>query len=134
MTVAGLIGGIVLLAIALFVIAQPFLQQRRNQNRELATALSQRERDELLTDYERVLATIRDLDEDHQTGKLAPDTYQRERSYWTEQGILLLQKIEPDTKADEDVSIVENDADKVADAALDDAIEKAIADYRQAEV
>jgi hypothetical protein len=126
MTTGAIIASIVLIAIALFGIALPFLQQRRNQNRELETALSQKKRDELLTDYERVLATIRDLDEDHLTGKLVPETYQRERAYWTEQGILLLQKLEPDTETTSDTEIESDDV-------LDDAIEKAIAEYRQAQ-
>jgi hypothetical protein len=130
MTPAGLIVSLVLLAIAVIGVALPFLQQRRNQNRELATALSQIKRDELLTDYERVLATIRDLDEDHQTGKLAPDTYQRERAYWTEQGILLLQKLEPDAEALSTESEVDNAGDSDA---LDDAVERAIAEYRRAQ-
>jgi hypothetical protein len=130
MTTTGLIVSLVLLVIAVISVALPFLQQRRNQNRELATALSQIKRDELLTDYERVLATIRDLDEDHQTGKLAPDTYQRERAYWTEQGILLLQKLEPDAQTLAD----ETEADSAGDSdALDDAVERAIAEYRRAQ-
>jgi hypothetical protein len=130
MTATGLIVSLVLLAIAVIGVALPFLQQRRNQNRELATALSQIKRDELLTDYERVLATIRDLDEDHQTGKLAPDTYQRERAYWTEQGILLLQKLEPDAEALSDETTTDSAGDSDT---LDDAVERAIAEYRRAQ-
>ena len=130
MTPTGLIFSLVLLAIAVISVALPFLQQRRNQNRELATALSQIKRDELLTDYERVLATIRDLDEDHQTGKLAPDTYQRDRAYWTEQCILLLQKLEPDAEA----LSTENEVANAGDSdTLDDAVERAIAEYRRAQ-
>lgn len=133
MTAAGMIAGIVLLIIALAALAQPFVQQRR-ENRELAAALSQKKRDELLTSYERVLATIRDLDEDHLTGKLAPETYQLERAYWTEQGILLLQQLEPDADAIDEGLAVGQVETPSADVALDDAIEKAIADYHRARV
>lgn len=128
MTVTGLIGGIALLGVALVALIAPFVQQRRSNNQLEADA--QKKRDEFLTSYERVLATIRDLDEDHETGKLAPNTYQREREYWTEQGILLLEELEIDS----DEAIVEDrvpeKSDLPADKVLDDAIEKAIAEYR----
>ena len=92
---------------------------------------AQKKRDELLTGYERVLATIRDLDEDHQTGKLDPGTYQREREYWTEQGILLLQKLDPDAdNVQASEPVIDEPEKSDADAELDDAIEKAIANYR----
>jgi hypothetical protein len=135
MSIAGIIAGIVLLVVTLFVLAQPFLQQRRNQQSELTAALAQKQRDELLTSYERVLATIRDLDEDHNMGKLAPETYQQERAYWMEQGILLLQQLEPNADAlNTESSAVAQAETPEADKALDDAIEKAIAEYRKAGV
>ena len=130
MTMAGLIAGIVLLLVALAVVTHPLMQQRRNAQRELSAAVAQKQRDELLTSYERVLATIRDLDEDHNTGKLAPETYQQERVYWMEQGVLLLQQLEPDTPS-ADTSPDEQAEKPDADAALDEAIEKAIAEYRK---
>jgi hypothetical protein len=135
MTATGILVGLVLLIVALFVLGYPLVQQRRSEKRDLAAAIAQKSRDELLTSYERVLATIRDLDEDHQTGKLAPDTYQREREYWTEQGIALLQQLEPDADA---LPANESAAEPVerpsADKTLDDAIEQAIAEYRKAQV
>lgn len=129
MTITGLVIGIVLVAVAVLALIVPFVQQSRGNNRSDVEA--QKKYDELMTSYERVLATIRDLDEDHQTGKLAPETYQRERGHWTEQGILLLQEIDPDgdnppSKHD----AVEAKTPEVADDVLDDAIEKAIAEYR----
>jgi hypothetical protein len=135
MTITGLIAGIVLLLVTLYVLAQPFLQQRQHQKGELSAAVAQKQRDELLTSYERILATIRDLDEDHSTGKLPPETYQQERAYWTEQGILLLQQLEPDADAlNAETPVVEQVEKPVADKALDEAIEKAIAEYRKAGV
>ena len=135
MSITGIIAGIVLLIVALVVLSRPFMEQRRNENRELRVAVAQKKRDELLTSYERVLATIRDLDEDHNTGKLAPETYQREREYWTEQGILLLQQLEPDADTSSaETSAVEQPERASAEQALDEAIEKAIAEYRKAGV
>jgi hypothetical protein len=133
MTITGLIAGIVLLLVTLYVLAQPFLQHRQHQKGELSAAVAQKQRDELLTSYERILATIRDLDEDHSTGKLPPETYQQERAYWTEQGILLLQQLEPDVDVlNSETPVVEPVEKPVADKALDEAIEKAIAEYRKA--
>ena len=133
MTIAGMIAGVILIIIALIAVATPFLEQRRRENRDIAAALSQKKRDELLTSYERVLATISDLDEDHQTGKLAPETYQQEREYWVEQGILLLQALESEVDSDsnEGEAPAGGATDIVVDEALDEAIEKAIADYRK---
>jgi hypothetical protein len=133
MTITGLIAGIVLLLVTLYVLAQPFLQHRQHQKGELSAAVAQKQRDELLTSYERILATIRDLDEDHSTGKLPPETYQQERAYWTEQGILLLQQLEPAVDAlNAETPVVEQAEKPAADKALDEAIEKAIAEYRKA--
>ena len=133
MTITGLIIGIVLLIVALLALALPFVQEQRTSSRTDMTA--QKKRDELLTSYERVLATIRDLDEDHQTGKIAPEAYQKEREYWTEQGILFLQELDPDgdtlSPVDEVVAI---ETPEIADEVLDDAIEKAIAEYRGVKV
>lgn len=129
MTVTGLVVGIVLFFVSLVALLYPFVQQGRRNNR--VNVVAQKKRDELLTSYERVLAMIRDLDEDHQTGKLDPDDYQREREYWTEEGIVLLQQLDPDGNG---VKVAEKLLDEPeqsdADEALDDAIEKAIADYR----
>jgi len=137
MSTAGFIGVIVLVVISLFGFALPFLQQRQRDALSGKRVMAQKARDELLTTYERVLATIRDLDEDHHTGKLAPDVYQRERSYWTEKGILLLQQLEPDSdnaQAQVEAAAQRHLSDnEEPDAVLDDAIEQAIAAYRQAQ-
>lgn len=116
-----LLAGLVLIAVTMLAIAQPFINQRRNAYRD---STEQKQRDELLTNYERVLATIRDLDEDHQTGKLAEATYQRERQYWTERGITLLQQLE--TAIDTQPTALTQPTDE-----MDDAIERAIAEYRE---
>lgn len=122
MELGTILGTGVLLLIAIAAVLQPFAVKSRSG---LFTAEAQKERDELLTSYERVLATIRDLDEDFNTGKLAPDTYQAERSYWTEQGIALLQQLEPQEEA------AKKSSKKPVDNS-DDEVEKAIAAYRKA--
>lgn len=127
MSIGGMVGAAVLIVIALAAVLQPYLANRRAVRNILLGDL-QKSQDELVTSYERVLAMIRDIDEDYQTGKLAPDNYQEERAYWTEQGIKLLQKIEPDNEAELHVGAKSDKADEVLDA----EIEKAIAAYREA--
>jgi len=127
----------ILVIVSLGVLAMPFLG--RHSDAEDNAVAMQKARDELVTTYERVLATIRDLDEDHNTGKLQPEIYKQERAYWTEQGIRLLQQLEPDAE-----QAIDNDRQPVKaaqparaantpDVMLDDAIEQAIAAYRQAQ-
>lgn len=130
MSIGGMIGAAILIVITLAAILRPYLNTKQNLRRVLASE-KQRSQDELVTSYERVLSMIRDLDEDYHTGKLNPDSYQEERAYWTEQGIKLLQKIEPDNDIQLPVEEHSEEPDE-ADAVLDDAIEQAIAAYRQA--
>lgn len=128
----------ILVIVSLGVLAMPFLR-RHSDATDNALAV-QKARDELVTTYERVLATIRDLDEDHNTGKLQPEIYKQERAYWTEQGVRLLQQLEPDA---DQAMVVEQQSTKsqpssqaqspASDSVLDDAIEQAIAAYRQAQ-
>ncbi|MBZ0291352.1 MAG: hypothetical protein K8L99_02185 [Anaerolineae bacterium] len=133
MSIEGMIGAVILVVVTLFGIGLPFLRRRWTPVSASELAF-EKAREELLTTYERVLATIRDLDEDYQTGKLSEDTYQQERAYWTERGMLLLEQLEPDmenevkSKPQRGQSTSDN-----ADQVLDDAIEQAIKAYRQAQ-
>ena len=129
MSLGGIIGASILFIIALAAILKPYMNSKQNL-RQLLSSEKQHSQDELVTSYERVLAMIRDLDEDHQTGKLDPKSYQDERTYWTEQGIKLLQKIEPDNDAE--LPTAQSAEPDEADLVLDDAIEQAISAYRQA--
>lgn len=121
-----MIGGGLLL-IATIGVLIPFITQRRRNQSNLS---AKKAHDELLTHYERILATIHDLDEDHQAGKLAPATYQRERAYWTEQGINLLQQLKTAFDAVKNEGIAQPAA-PVPDQKLDYSIENAIAQLRE---
>lgn len=132
--------GLILLGIALIAILMPYVHQMRARTSDLHTALTQKERDELLTNYERVLAAIRDLDEDFRTGKFTQATYEQERAEWTERGVDLLQQLEADgivTTRDIAATIqqhtaADDQARHSADTAdVDQAIEQLLADYRQ---
>lgn len=132
MSLGGLIGSAVLVAITLGVLLQPFLRKRRHVER-MVLSNKQQTQDELVTTYERVLSMIRDLDEDYNTGKLHPDNYQEDRDHWAEQGVKLLQQIEVKEDVvlhvDDEIEIESDEADDV----LDNAIEKAISEYRKAQ-
>lgn len=131
----------VIASASLLLIAQPLIARK---------ARGIQASEEMLNDYEFVLATIRDLDEDFSTGKVSSETYERERAFWTERGIAMLQKLVPD--ADASVAIKQRvvdaldtpntSTDKPArtatattdDDQLDAIIEQAISSYRSAKV
>lgn len=119
---------IVLVAAALFFVFWPFL--RRSSADAAEAARLRKAHDELLTSYERVLSSIRDLDEDFQIGKLDAETYQREREFWTERGVALLKEIEADIARSGGPRRKMTSSDGKADQALDSAIEEAILAYR----
>lgn len=116
MSVAGLLGGVVLVALLMVVIGFPFVQARRHAPTHRDFVSRQRER--ALAYYERVLMNIRDLDDDHATGKIHPDEYHQERTLWVERGVQLLKLLE---ELREDHDIVSNQA--ADDAEIDRAIE-----------
>lgn len=128
MSTTGMIVSIVLVALALFFVLWPFL--RRGGTDAAEAARLRKAHDELLTSYERVLSSIRDLDEDFQIGKLDEETYQRERGFWTERGVALLKEIEADIARSGGPRRKMASSDGKADQALDSAIEEAILAYR----
>lgn len=85
---------------------------------KIDSVTAQRER--LQAAYAQTLRNIRDLDEDHATGKIVTETYQIEREAWVQRGVALLKALDT----------LENDG-AVSETAADDAIEAAIAAYRQ---
>lgn len=129
MTTEALIIVIVMLIVSVAAIAMPFISARRAKRQENVITL-QKARDELLTSYERVLSTIRDLDDDFQTGKLGESEYRQEREYWAEMGVRLLRQLDPNGVPGEEPAPARTG--HAADQVLDDAIEHAIQQYLQA--
>lgn len=133
MSTEGVIAALVMVVIGLAWLGYPLL--RRTSSLNVQEVARQKERAALLTAYERTLTSIRDLDDDHLTGKLTEDDYEMEREHWTEQGVAILQELEKHGvkkpskafKASKTQKQVPTDVDP--DAQLDDAIEQAIADY-----
>ena len=91
MSTAGYIGTAVLVLISIITVLYPFFRQQISLG---DAARKQREQDELVTSYERIVNAIRDLDEDFNTGKLHREDYDPERERWVARGVTLLQQLE----------------------------------------
>ncbi len=139
MSTEGIVAAVVMLIVGAAWLALPILRRKYSVNGvELAR---QKERESLVNAYERTLASLRDVDEDHLTGKLADADYEVERAHWTDQGVAILQALEQaggtagrkQPKAAKDQPAAAADpaapAGESADAMLDDAIERTIAQY-----
>ena len=133
MSTEGVIAALGMVVIGLVWLAYPLV--RRTTSLNIQEVTRQKERAELLTAYERTLASIRDLDDDYLTGKLTQTDYEMEREHWAEQGVAILQELEKygikkSSKAFKSNKVqkqIPTDVDP--DAQLDDAIEQAIAAY-----
>lgn len=121
MSTTGLLFALVVTCVSLAWLALPIISVRRVHD---ASAPARKLRDELLTTYERVLASIRDLDEDYQMGKLDAETYETERTQWMQRGSAVLHQIEQVT-----LSEPEKGAETPKTTDLDDAVEAMIARY-----
>ncbi len=143
MSTEGIIAAVVMLIVGAVWLALPILRRKYFvSSEELAR---QKEREILVNAYERTLASLRDVDEDHLTGKLADADYDVERTYWTDQGVTILQALDetggkPESKRRKpakhqpamttDAEVPDGvTAGATADAMLDDAIERTIAQY-----
>ncbi|MFQ3566591.1 MAG: hypothetical protein SNJ59_06300 [Aggregatilineales bacterium] len=144
MSVEGLLIILLVVIASVVFIALPFTHTRAGSFSP-AEIERQKERDALVTHYRRVVAAIRDLDEDFRTGKLPAETYEADRAAWMDQGAAVLQALEA-FDGDESAKqakrkdgtkrkSAESTADAaLADSLLDDAIERAIANYNKAKV
>jgi len=128
MSIEGLIGLIVMLVVGFGALLLPFLTSKKKpisaQKREIDLS-----RDELIASYERVLATLSDLEDDSKSHKMHPADYERERAYWSQYGIKLLQLLDGNTDV-EVAPVIDSDADD--ELILDRSVEEAIYNYRVA--
>lgn len=128
MSLEGLIALAVMVIGGLIVMVYPFITVRSNpmsnKKRYLNTS-----RDELIVSYERVLSTLRDLEDDFKSGKIHAEDYETERAYWSQYGVRLLQVLEGNTEAADDEPTQQMDD---ADVQLDQSVEEAIQNYRMA--
>jgi hypothetical protein len=126
-SIEGLIVSVILLTITLLLVALPLLQHETTFTADAARLGKQRER--LLAYYERVLTNLRDLDEDHATGKMPDADYALEREEWVQRGIQVLRAI--DSLHDNSLITGETTDDAAVDEAIDHAIEDAIENRRR---
>ena len=125
MSIGGLLLALVLTTVALIWIGLPLL--RRGASTAQVDALADKQRERLLVYYERVMTNIRDLDEDHATGKIADADYSAERESWVERGVQVLKALQGEAVVRPAPSAPD---DAAVDAAIDEAIEAAISAYR----
>src|SRR4030095_15985620 len=92
MSDAGMIFGLIVLLAALVWIGRPLLNRESEGISD--DAVQQKQRERLLLIYERVLTNIRDLDEDHTTGKMQTADYETEREAWVQRGIQVLKALD----------------------------------------
>jgi hypothetical protein len=115
------------IALALFILVALWLGApllRRESPHLSDDELLEKKSARLLAYYERVLTNIRDLDEDHSTGKIRTADYEVEREQWVVRGIEIL-------KALDSLHGVPTAANEAAvEETIDDEIEAAIRAYR----
>lgn len=119
MSLGGLLAFLVLIVLVVAYVGAPFFAKFRRHDE---TASIQHQRDRVLVYYERVLTNVRDLEEDHATGKIAPNEYQIERELWTQRGIELL-KLLDSLDAKESLVQSANSDEAEIDAAIEQAIQ-----------
>jgi hypothetical protein len=128
------------LLLALFVLAWIVMPLLGRDDARTDAAPPEKQRERLLTYYERVLRNIRDLDEDHALGKIEDDEYTTEREAWAQRGAQVLEALDalggekPTAAAPAPAPAAASTRQKPADGTLDDAIEDAVKRYRQRKV
>ncbi|MFQ3535246.1 MAG: hypothetical protein SNJ58_05165 [Aggregatilineales bacterium] len=112
-----------LIAAVVLWIAAPLLRHKPRFAEHADDVLVER----LQQHYERVLASLRDLEEDFALGKLDQARYQAERQRWLAQGVEVLAELDR-------IGALSKPAQTVGelDAAVDYRIEQAVAAYRKA--
>lgn len=127
MSVTGILIGVLMLVGSLAWLAFPLLK-RQDAARKTAVDPDQ------VSAYERILQTVRDLDEDYLVGKLPAEQYTAERARWMEQGAAHLESLEKLTgkPAHKKSHHAKPTPAQVDTAGQDDAVEQAIAAYIRA--
>lgn len=90
MEAQSLIMGVILVALSIFFVLWPLFSVTREDE---TNALANR-RNTLMEQREAIYATIRDLDFDFETGKLAEDIYRSQRNSWVERGVEVLRAVD----------------------------------------
>ena len=91
MSTAGALFFLLALGLCSAVILAPLTSGLRHK---WSVSRSARRREALLLQYERVLMTLRDLDEDQLTGKVDSAVHAQEREVWLRRGAKLLTELD----------------------------------------
>lgn len=122
MTIGSILLGVALLVLVALVLSRPLLQASREEQEKLS------QRQLLLAEKEAILAQIRDLDFDHETGKMPDEIHEHQRAQLMNKAATVLKQLEQlDGKAPQPVVQATNGA-----VDIDDDIEAAVARVRQA--
>lgn len=121
MTIGSILLGVALAVLVGLVLARPLLQASREEQGKVSR------RQLLLAEKEAILAQIRDLDFDHDTGKMPDEIHQHQRAQLMNSAADILRQLEQlEVKASQPPAPVVNGAVDV-----DDDIETAVARMRQ---
>ena len=126
-----LILGVIIVALAVLVVAWPFLGLGRERTSASDKSKLNGEMERLLAEREVVYATIRDLDFDYETGKLTEEDYQQQRETWVVRGVDVLKAIDSLKQGMQQAGIAEPEVLAAGDDDLDAQIEAAIAKRRR---
>ena len=126
MSAGGYVIALIMFLVAALWISGPLFRREPAQKNE--DILQQKQVERLAAYYERVLTNIRDLDEDHATGKMQTTAYEAEREEWIQRGIQILKALDGLGAKTFTAGSIADEAQ--VDEALDDEIEAAIAAYR----
>jgi hypothetical protein len=118
-----LLGTMGLVVIAVVAVGYPLAQEAR---RTTTVAEGERQRAELEARREALYAALKDLEFDHEMGKLSAEDYAALRERYTVQAVAVLQQL--DALAAEEPPVVGQ-----GDAALDEELEREVAARRRGE-
>ncbi len=119
MSIGGLVFAVILFAVVLALVMIPLMRSSQLS----VGAFERKQRQQALAYYERVLRNLRDLEEDHATGKISEEEYQVERELWMGRGVQVLQVL---NEGNETPQAPAPELQRSA-ADLDAAVEEAIA-------
>lgn len=128
MSTQGLLVSLVIMVLGLAWIVYPLFSREVYSGGKQALVLKQY--GELQRRYAQTITAIRELDEDHATGKISSEEYEVERQRRAQQGVEVLKAIDNMGKNNPALKPAASRAvPKAKDVSIDDAIEDAVAQY-----
>ena len=116
--IAGLTIGSVLLGIALLLIVILYLARPFVMPEDEAVRLDREEVDGLVLRRDALLRQIRDLDDDMEAAKVAPELYQRNRPLLVRQAAVIMQQLDAHGYSDAPAAPIAADLDAQMEAAV----------------